>query len=322
MKQSTLAKRDALETENRKSGKKRKLTTREIQLYTMCAIPLLLVIVFNYLPMGGIIIAFKNYRFDKGIFGSDWVGFRNFEFFVTSSEFVRLLRNTLGMNFLFIVTGMLSSVILAFILFELNSRRKTKVFQTMLITPNFLSWVVVSYMVYAFLHPQNGILNQFLANFGIEPTDWYNKPEAWPLILTIASIWKHVGMDSVVYYAALMGTDVSLIEAAKVDGAKKLQINFKIILPTLIPIITVLNILKIGNIFRADFGLFYQLPRQVVALYPTTDVIDTYIFRVMRQIGDMGMSSAVGLLQSVVGCILVILTNACAKRVDESMSLF
>lgn len=320
MKETTLAKRDILKT--KKIGKKHRLTSREIQVYTMCFLPLLLIFVFNYLPMGGTIIAFKNYRFDKGIFGSDWIGFRNFEFFVTSSEVVKLLRNTLGMNFVFIITGTISSLILAFILYELQSRRATKVFQTMLITPNFLSWVVVSYMVYAFLHPQNGILNQFLAGLGMETIDWYNKPEAWPFILTIATIWKNVGMDSVVYYAALMGTDTSLIEAAKIDGANKLQINFKIVLPTLIPIITVLSILKVGNIFRADFGLFYQLPRQVVALYPTTDVIDTYIFRVMREIGDMGMSTAVGLLQSVVGCILVIATNACVKKIDDSMSLF
>lgn len=320
MKETTLAKRNI--SGNRESVKKRRLTSREIQVYTMCLVPMLLIFIFNYLPMGGTIIAFKDYKFNKGIFGSEWVGFRNFEFFVTSSEFVRLLRNTLGMNFVFIITGTLSSLILAFILYDLKSRRATKTFQTMLITPNFLSWVVVSYMVYAFLHPQNGILNQFLAHLGIDPIDWYNKPNAWPFILTIATIWKNVGMDSVVYYAALMGTDSSIVEAARVDGASKMQINFKIILPTLIPIITVLTILKIGNIFRADFGLFYQLPRQVVALYPTTDVIDTYIFRVMREIGDMGMSTAVGLLQSVVGCVLVIFTNHCVKKIDDSMSLF
>lgn len=320
MKETTLARRDISKDKGR--GKKRRLTTREIQVYTMCLVPMLLIFIFNYLPMGGTIIAFKDYKFNKGIFGSEWIGFRNFEFFVTSSEFIRLLRNTLGMNFIFIIAGTLSSLILAFILYDLKSRRATKVFQTMLITPNFLSWVVVSYMVYAFLHPQNGIVNQLLAHFGIESIDWYNKPGAWPFILTIATVWKHVGMDSVVYYAALMGTDTSLIEAARVDGATKMQINFKIILPSLIPIITVLTILKIGNIFRADFGLFYQLPRQVVALYPTTDVVDTYIFRVMREIGDMGMSTAVGLLQSVVGCILVIFTNHCAKKVDDSMSLF
>jgi len=186
-----------------------------------------------------------------------------------------------------------------------------------------MSWVVVAYMLYAFIHPNHGIIQGFMQNvLHMDKADFYSKPEAWPMILTIASLWKNVGMDSVVYYAALMAFDSSLIEAAKVDGAKKWQINTKIILPSIIPLIAVLTIMKIGNIFRADFGLFYQLPRDIGTLYPTTDVIDTYVFRTMRKIGDMGMSTAIGLLQSVVGCVLVIVTNALAKKVDDSMSLF
>lgn len=305
-----------------RKGKFKPLTVREWQLYSMCSIPMLLVFIFSYLPMYGIIIAFKNYKFDKGIWGSEWIGFRNFEFFVTSNEFTRLVRNTVGMNLIFMVVGLITAVGLAFLLYELQSRTLTKIFQTTLITPHFMSWVVVAYMLYAFIHPNHGIVQSIMVKMGMEKVDFYNKPEAWPLILTISNVWKCVGMNSVVYYAALMGFDASLIEAAKIDGAKKWQINVKIVLPSLIPIMTVLTIMDVGRIFSADFGLFYQLPRDIGALYPTTDVINTYVFRAMRKLGDMGMSTAVGLLQSVVGIIMVVTTNAIAKRVDESLSLF
>lgn len=306
----------------RKCGRFR-INPRELQHYSMCAIPVILVFIFSYLPMGGLIIAFKDYKYNLGILGSKWVGLKNFEFMIYSNDFTRLVRNTLGLNFIFILTGTISALLLAILLFGLKSRTSTKIYQTVLITPHFLSWVVVSYMLYAFLHPSNGIVNNFLENvLHVAAVDWYATPSAWPLILTIASIWKHVGMDSVVYYAALMGIDASLFEAAKIDGATNRQINFKIIMPLLVPLITILTIMKIGNIFRADFGLFYQLTRDVGALYSTTDVIDTYIFRVMRKVGDMSMSTAVGFLQSIVGFILVLLTNAVAKKIDPSMSLF
>ncbi len=302
--------------------RRKKISVREWQLYSLCAIPMLLVFIFCYLPMGGILIAFKDFKYSLGILKSPWVGLDNFKFFVTSSDFLKLVRNTLGLNFVFIITGTLASLLVAILLFELKSRLSTKIFQTVLITPHFLSWVVVSYMVYAFLHPDYGIINKMLLGMHLSKVDWYATPGAWPFILTIASVWKHVGMDSVVYYAALMGLDISLFEAAEIDGAKKWQINLKIVLPSLIPLISVLTILKIGNIFRADFGLFYQLTRDVGALYSTTDVVDTYIFRAMRKIGDMGMSSAAGLLQSLVGFVLVIVTNYFSKKIDADMGLF
>ena len=302
--------------------KKKKINRISLQLYSMCSIAIISVFVFNYLPMVGVVLAFKNNKYSRGIFGSDWVGFKNFEYFFKSSDFAVITRNTLLLNTIFIVTGIIAALFVAIMLYYVKSRAKTKVFQTVLITPHFLSWVVVSYMVFAILNPTYGLLNSVLAKFGIENIDWYSKPEVWPLILTIFSIWKHVGMDSVVYYAALMGVDESIIEAAEVDGATKFQKTVYVILPTLIPLITILTILKIGNIFRADFGLFYQLTRDVGALYPTTDVIDTYIFRTMRVVGDMGMGSAVGLVQSLVGLVLVIATNAAAKKIDPDSALF
>lgn len=307
-------------TDQRK--KKRRYSIVDIQLYTLCLIPILLVIVFNYLPMIGIIIAFKKYNYGLGIFGSKWVGFENFELFFKSNEFTRILWNTLSMNTLFIVFGMIAAVLTAILLYELRSRIGTKIFQTVLITPYFLSWVIVAYMVFAVLNPSYGYLNMILNKFGIQSVDWYTTPKAWPVILTIVSVWKGVGMDSVIYYAAMMGMDASVFEAAEVDGANKFQKTFYIVLPTLVPIITIMTILKIGGIFRADFGLFYQVTRNVGNLYSTTDVIDTYIFRTMREVGNMGISSAVGLLQSVVGFVLVIATNAASKKIDSDLGLF
>ena len=283
--------------------KRKKISKSAMQDYSLAFIPLLYVFIFSYLPMVGIMIAFKDYRYDKGIFGSEWVGFRNFEFF-------------------FIVAGIAAALFVAIMLYSVVSRASTKVFQTVLITPHFLSWVVVGYMVYGFLNTKYGLLNILLSNLGFDKVDWYSTPGAWPAILTIASIWKHVGMDSVTYYAALMGIDSSYIEAATVDGASKWQIRWHIIIPSIVPVITILTILKIGGIFRADFGLFYQLPRNIGTLYATTDVMDTYIFRTMRVVGDMGMSSAAGLLQSVVGFIMVILTNKLSKKIDKDNGLF
>ncbi len=314
----------AIEKTSKKPRRKRGgiYRTRQLQLYSLCVIPVLVVFVFKYLPMGGLVIAFKNYRYNKGIWGSDWVGLENFKFFFRTSEFANITWNTLYMNFLFIVIGIAASVLTAIALFRLTNRISVKVYQTALIIPHFFSWVVVSYMLYAFLNVRYGVMNNFLSRIGINPIDWYSTPWPWPVIFVIASLWKHLGMDCVVYYAALMGIDTSLIEAGEIDGASKRQIMRHIIIPSLVPLITIMTILKIGNIFRADFGLFYQLPRDSGALYSTTDVVDTYIFRAMREIGDMGMSAAVGLLQSLVGMVLVLITNTLSKKVDPDTALF
>ena len=293
----------------------------------MCAIPIALVILFNYVPMVGIIVAFKNYKYNLGILRSPWVGLKNFKFFFSSNVFLQLIRNTLLNNLLFIVFSMIAAVTVALLLFELRSRYATKTFQTLMITPHFMSWVVVAYIAYAILNVKYGYLNQALSLFGKEYTDWYSKPKAWPIILTITSVWKNVGMDSVVYYAALMGLDTTLFEAAEIDGANKFKRTIYITLPSLIPLITILVILKIGSIFRADFGLFYTVTQDGANgnLYSTTNVIDTYIFRTFKRAetgNSYGLSAAVGLLQSVVGMILVIATNHLAKRVDSDLGLF
>ena len=302
----------------KKSGINR---SRILQLYSIGLIPMLIVVITKYVPMFGIIVGFKQYRYDKGIFGSDWVGFQNFEFFFKSSDFTRITSNTLIMNFIFIALNLVTSVGLALLMYELISRLKTKIYMTILITPHFLSWVVVSYMAYAFLEPSYGIVNNLIESMGGDRISWYTEPSYWPVILAIFYVWKNVGYNSIVYYAALMGIDESLIEAAKIDGANKWQCTRHIIIPCLLPLIVIMTILAIGGIFHSDFGLFYQIPRNVGKLYETTDVIDTYVFRTMRVVGDMGTSSAVGLVQSIVGLILVLTTNKISKMIDNDFGL-
>ncbi len=314
VKTSCARKKTKLKAQNNKS--------RTISWNIMVFIPMLFVFVFNYLPMGGLIIAFKRYKYSQGIFGSKWVGLKNFTSFMSTNDFPRITWNTLSLNFLFIIFGLIAAVSVAILLYYLTSRKSLKVYQTLMMTPHFLSWVVVGYMAYVLLNPQYGLLNKILGFIGLPAVDWYSEPTLWPGILTIASVWKNVGMDCIIYYASLMSLDSSLLEAADVDGANPVQKVFHVIIPSLIPLIVMLTILKIGNIFRADFGLFYQLTRDVGALYSTTDVIDTYIFRVMRVAGDMSLSSAVGMLQSVVSCILVLITNWLSKKVDSELGLF
>lgn len=306
---------------------KSKIKRSDIELYIMCIIPILQIFIFKYMPMGGLIIAFKNYKYNMGIWKSPWVGFRNFETFFTSNEFTQLLRNTLMNNAIFIITGLICAVLVAILMFELKSRTATKIFQTILITPNFMSWVIVAYMAYAILNTNYGYLNQIIKMFGGEAIDWYSKPWAWPVILAITNVWKNVGMSSVYYYASLMGIDSSLFEAAEIDGANKIQRTMHIVIPSLIPLMTILTIMNIGGIFHADFGLFYNVTQDGAGgnLYETTNVIDTYTFRTFKDntVGNSyGLLGAISLLQSIVGMILVIITNWASKKVDDELGLF
>ncbi len=302
--------------------KKKRVTAKDLQIFSLWIIPALLVFVFSYIPMFGIVIAFKDYRLAKGIFGSDWNGFKNFELFLKSKDFTRITWNTLSLNVLFIILTMSAAVIVAILLYEVKKKRATKLYQSVLITPYFISWVVAAYMVFALLNTERGVINLFLEKLGFEKIDWYTTPGAWPAILAIASVWKSVGMDSVIYYASMMSIDQSLYEAAALDGASKFQQARYITLPSILPLIVMMGILKVGGILSSDFGLFYQLTRDVGVLYSTTDVIDTYIFRTMRVYGNMGLSAAVGLLKSVVGIILVVTTNYLSKKVDKDYGLF
>lgn len=293
-----------------------------LQIIIMALPALILTAVFSYWPMYGIILAFKDYSYRGGIWGSKWVGLKNFEFFFKSDDMWRVLRNTLGLNFMFIGLCLVASVAFALLLFELRKPGHVKVYQTISILPYFISWVVVSYMVYALLDHNNGMVNRILSQLGLEPVAWYAKPNAWPAILAVVKLWQSTGMGCIIYYAALMGMDSQLMEAAELDGASKWQRTRFVALPHLVPIITIRTIMNIGGIFRSDFGLFYNVTLDQGALYPATDVIDTYVYRALMGMGNVGMSTAVGLFQSVVCFATLMLTNAVVKKVSPENTLF
>ena len=293
-----------------------------LQLGSLALPTVILLLIFSYWPMFGIVLAFKNFKATKGIFGSPWVGFNNFKFFFTSVDAFRVTRNTIGLNFLFITFGTICAVVFAIIMFEVKKAYEVKIYQTIGILPSFLSYVVVGYIVYIILDPTKGLANQLLAVFHQKGINWYMEPKYWPVILLLTNIWHSVGLGSIIYYAALMGVDTELYEAAEIDGADKLQKTRYISIPQIVPIITIMTILAIGKIFRADFGLFYNVTKNVGALYPTTDVIDTYVFRALVSAGNIGMSSAVGLFQSVVCFATILLTNWVVKKIQPDNSLF
>ncbi len=288
----------------------------------LLALPAMLYfLIFHYLPMFGVVLAFKDYKYSEGILGSAWVGLKNFKFFFTSQDAVRVTRNTVGYGAVFIVFGNIAAITVALLLYEIRNRFALKVYQTSMILPRFLSWVIVGYIAYALLNPTLGSLNQLMNALGYESVDWYSNPKYWPYILVAADTWKHVGLNSIIYYAALMGIDPELYEAAKMDGASRWRQMRSISIPLLTPILTIIAILAIGNLFRGDFGLFYQLPRDVGVLYPATDIIDTYVYRGLRQ-GDIGITAAVGLFQSAVGLVLVIISNGIIRKTKPDNALF
>lgn len=292
-----------------------------LTLLLMGAPSLLLLLVFNYLPMGGIVIAFKDFRFNKGLWGSDWVGLKNFEFFFTSESAWRVTRNALLLNAAFIITGTVLSVALALMLFEMG-RRAVKVYQTVFFFPYFLSWVVVSYAAYALLSSDFGAINGLLTSLGLEPVIWYSEPKYWVAILIIANFWKNGGYSMLLYYTNLTSVDVSLYEAAAIDGANGMQKVRHISLPMLTPLVVMLTLLSIGRIFYSDFGMFFFLPRNSGALYPVTDVIDTYVYRALRLSGEIGMAAASGFYQSVVGFVLILASNLLVKRINPENAIF
>lgn len=284
-------------------------------------------IIFCYLPMFGIIIAFKKFRIsNKGfiysLFKSKWVGFKNFEFLFKSNDAWIITRNTVLYNICFIILGIIIPVTFAIILSEMTNKKTAKLYQTLMFLPYFLSWVIVSYCAFAFLSADKGFFNHILIKYGKEPISWYSQKNVWPFIIIFMSQWKGVGYGTVVYLAAIAGIDKTYYEAAVIDGATKFEQIKYITLPLLKPIITILFIMSLGGMFRSDFGLFYQLPKNSGPLYPVTNVIDTYVYRGLMNLGEIGMSSAAGLYQSVVGLILILISNYIVKKIDSENSLF
>ena len=305
--------------ENKKRMRMKIRDNFELFVFTLPAI--ISLAIFHYWPLAGNIMAFKDYKYAKGIFGSDWNGLKNFEYFFTSQDAVRITRNTILYNGAFIVVGIACAVIVALLLYQITMRGAIKLYQTVMILPRFLSWVIVSYIVYILLNPTSGVLNGILNAAGKSGVQWYGTTKPWPYILIFSNLWKHVGLDSIIYYSALLGIDEEQFEAAEVDGASKFVQMVRIAVPSILPVIVIMFILQIGSIFGGDFGLFYQIPRNIGTLYPVTDVIPTYVFRGLQG-GDYATSTAVGLFQSAVGFALVIITNIIVKKIDPDKAIF
>ncbi len=305
-------------------NKKKRFTDlkKNLPLLALTIPGMLYLLINNYFPMFGVFIAFKDLDYSKGIFGSDWCGLKNFEFLFRTSEAGRMIRNTILYNLIFIILGTVLAVLVALLMSEITHMTISKFYQGSMILPNLISMVIVSYIVYAFLSPETGLLNAVIKSFGGEPISWYSKKEAWPFILVIVQMWKTVGYNSIVYIAAITGIDPSLYEAARIDGAGKFKQIFRVTLPQLNPMITLMILMSCGRIFSSDFGLFYQVPQNSGALYSVTQTIDTYVYRGLMQLGDVGMSSAAGLFQSVVGFLFVFGANAIVRATNKENALF
>lgn len=309
-----------MNTANRRSLRR---LSRYLPLYLLLIPGTLYILINNYIPMAGIVVAFKQYNFQKGIWGSDFIGFKNFEFLFKTQDAWLITRNTIGYNLAFIVIGTVMSVFVAILLNEVTSNVAKKFHQTAILLPYLISIVIVSYLVYGFLSFETGFMNlTFLKMFGIDPVSWYTDPKYWPYILIIVNVWKWFGFNTIIFYATLVGIDHSYFESAALDGASKWKSIIHITLPSLKPTLIILTLMSVGRIFYSDFGLFYQVPMNSGPLMDVTNTIDTYVYRGLMQTQNIGMSSAAGLYQSVVGFILIMLANYVVKKSDPDSALF
>ena len=306
-----------------KKGKKKNALKEHWPLYLMMLPALLYLLINNYIPMAGMVIAFKKLNFAKGIWASPWAGIKNFKFLFASKDAWIITRNTLLYNVAFILVNMVVGIAIAILITEVRNTKLKKIYQSAILLPFLMSMVILSYIVYALLSAENGLVNNsILPLFHIDPIQWYQKPKYWPAILIIANCWKGVGYGCLIYIASLIGIDPSFYEAARLDGASKWQEITKITLPSLVPTIITLLLLSIGRIFYSDFGLFYQVPMNSGVLFPTTNVIDTYVYRALIEQGNISMSSAAGVYQSLVGFCVVMLSNWIVRKVDKDQALF
>jgi putative aldouronate transport system permease protein len=283
-----------------------------------------LLFLFNYLPLAGLVIAFKDFDFQKGIFGSDWMDplFNNFDYLFSSSTAFRAMRNTILLNALFIAVGLIFEVGFALLLNEVRNKYFKRVSQSLTFLPFFISWIVVGVFAYNLLDFESGAVNRVLESIGFSPIDFYSEAGLWPLILTIAIRWKITGYGTIIYLAALTSVDNSYYEAASIDGATRWQQIRYISIPMLRPTIIILTLLAVGRIMNADFGMFYAMVGDASLLFPTTDVIDTFVYRSLRKSGDIGMASAAGFLQSIIAFVLIIGSNYAARKIDKDSAIF
>ncbi|WP_433940460.1 ABC transporter permease [Paenibacillus lautus] len=283
---------------------------------------MLYLLINNYLPMFGMMIAFKDVNFSKGIFQSDWVGLRNFKYLFTTSDAFIITRNTLLYNITWIIMGIVIAIFLAILLNEVRNKFFARFYQSMILIPQLVSIIIVSYLVYAVLSDTGFMNNTLLPLLGIDSISWYFEAKYWPVILTIVHMWKSIGFSVVIYFASIIGIDEEYYEAARLDGASKWQQIKSITIPLIMPTIVMLLLLSIGKIFYSDFGLFYQVPMNSGPLYETTNVIDTYVYRGLLGLGDVGMSAAAGVYQSLVGFALVMLSNWLVRKFNKDNALF
>lgn len=302
---------------------------KTLMLLTMVAPGAIWLLLLRYLPMGGIILAFKNYKiypkdptFLNNLIHSKWVGLDNFKFLFTTGDSWVMIRNTLAYNIVFIILGVIIPVAFAVMMSELSKKFVAKTYQTLMFFPYFLSWVVVSYFLNAFIDAQYGLIPMAQRAAGEAAVSWYTTPGPWPYIIVFANLWKNVGYSTVLYLAAITGIDQTQYEAAAIDGASKWQQILHVTLPNLRTMIAILFILNVGKIFNADFGLFWNVPMQNGALFSVTQVVDTYIYRVLMNTGNIGQSTAAGLLQNIVGFICILGANAVVRKIDSDSTLF
>ncbi len=301
-----------------------KNTYKHKALLLMALPAMVLIFMFAYMPMGGLVVAFKKFNFSDGIWGSPWVGLENFKFLFASADTTwRMIRNTVGYYLIFTITGTVCNVALAIALNECRLKRFSKISQTMMILPTFISWIAVTYIVKALLDGNNGMINHIMASLGMEEISWYTEPKYWPVILTIVNLWKNIGYGSILYLSALAGMDQEVFEAAELDGASKWQKIRYITLPMLTSMISIMLLMGLGGIMTSNTGLFYQVTKNVGALYPTTQTIDSYVMNALTGgSSNFGMTAAVTFFQSVIGCIMVVIANLLVRRWDPDKSLF
>lgn len=290
-------------------------------LYALTLPGILFFLIFSYIPMGGLVIAFQDYSMRYGVFGSKFIGFSNFNFLFQTGDIWRVTFNTLFLNTLFILCTTTCSVILALLFSELKSRRFKRITQTISILPNFVSWTVIALFVDAFISQTTGMLSKALAAAGA-PVDFYSNASVWPTLLTFLKVWQGAGYGAIVYIATIVGIDPQIYEAADIDGASRLQKIFRITLPILRPTIVLMTLFSVGRIFYGDFGMIYAIIGDNSLLFRTTDVIDTYVYRMMRMLRNYGMSAATGMYQSVLGFVFILVANGVTRRLSPESSLF
>ena len=299
---------------------KKAIVKRYLPLYLMFLPGAIYLLINNYIPMAGIVVAFKKYNVRTGIWGSPWAGFSNFKFLFNGNDAWTITRNTILYNVGFIILNTVIGIIFAIFICDTLNRKLKKIYQSAILFPYLMSAVILGYIVYAFLSNSTGIVNNtFLGGDGIS---WYSSPQYWPFILLFVNTWKGVGYGCLIYISAINGIDSSLYEAASLDGATKWQQITHVTLPFLKPTVITLTLMSIGRIFYSDFGLFYQVPRNSGLLYSTTNVIDTYVYRGMMEQSNIGMSAAAGFYQSIVGFIIVLAANLAVRKISPEDALF